>query len=162
MSPLLPVSHCRAMITTPEGEKRIDGLNYTNHELWCLGGTATEGGSDKFIRPLNRLWQQTPMCSAKHKPRSNPSGEQNAHRAGPTARPPRTSPNAARRNPRLASGQILPLGSRTRWSEDEWIDGMFSPKGRGRRRQYIIRGACTRTLNASLDPTSSIRTTTRA
>jgi hypothetical protein len=47
-----------------ESEKEAPGMTYSDHELWFIGGTVTEGGSDTSASIITRT------CSARLKLRS--------------------------------------------------------------------------------------------
>ena len=118
------------VLDSAESEKRMDGLKYSDHELWFLGGTVTEGGSDTTASVLTAFVQAMA---------ANPDVQRKAQAEIDSVMGAERSPNwsdyaslpyvAQCVKETMRWRPILPLGFPHALSEDEWIDGMFLPKG---------------------------------
>ncbi|KAI3481799.1 hypothetical protein L1887_55569 [Cichorium endivia] len=113
-----------------ESEKPSPGMTYSDHELWFLGGTLTEGGSDTSASIITAFVQAMV---------ANPAVQREAQAQI-------DSVIAADRSPTWADYSSLPYVAQIvketmRWrpvtplafphalTQDDWVDGYFLPKG---------------------------------
>lgn len=118
------------VLDSAESQKRMDGMSYSDHELWFLGGTVTEGGSDTTASSLTAFVQAMA---------ANPDIQRKAQAEidlvmgdgrSPCWSDYKSLPYVAQRvKETMRWRPILPLGFPHALSSDEWVDGMFLPKG---------------------------------
>ncbi|KAK1808405.1 hypothetical protein LTR12_017238 [Friedmanniomyces endolithicus] len=113
-----------------ESEKRMDGLSYSNHELWFMGGTLTEGGSDtsaSIILAFVQAMVAYPEVQKKAQAQidSVVGGDRSPNWKDYDSLPyvAQCVKEAMRWRP------VTPLAFPHALAEDDWVDGMFLPKG---------------------------------
>lgn len=114
-----------------DGEsKKMDGLTYSDHELWFMGGTLTEGGSDtsaSIILAFIHAMTAYPDVQRKAQAQiDSVVGADRSPRWEDYAQLPYVAQcvkEAMRWRP------VTPLAFPHALAEDDWIDGKFLPKG---------------------------------
>ena len=113
-----------------ESEKKQDGLTYSDHELWFMGGTLTEGGSDTTASIVTAFVQaMVAYPDVQKKAQAQIDSVVGADRS-PTWEDLANLPyiiqctkEAMRWRP------VTPLGFPHALAEDDWVDGKLLPKG---------------------------------
>jgi cytochrome P450 len=114
-----------------ESEKAAaPGMTYSDHELWFLGGTLTEGGSDTSASIITAFVQAM---------LTNPSVQRKAQAEIDAVIPSNRSPtwNDYASLPYIAQcvketmrwRPVTPLAFPHALAQDDWVDGYFLPKG---------------------------------
>ena len=114
-----------------ESEKAaVPGMTYSDHELWFLGGTLTEGGSDTSASIITALVQAM---------LTNPDVQREAQAEIDAVIPADRSPTWAdyASLPYVAQcvketmrwRPVTPLAFPHALAQDDWVDGYFLPKG---------------------------------
>ncbi|OQN96160.1 hypothetical protein B0A48_18075 [Cryoendolithus antarcticus] len=113
-----------------ESEKPPPGLETSNHALWFLGGTLTEGGSDTSASILTAFVQAMV---------ANPAIQKKAQAQIDSVIGPDRSPNWSDYASLPYIAQIVketmrwrpvtPLAFPHALAQDDWVDGFFLPKG---------------------------------
>ncbi|PPJ49559.1 hypothetical protein CBER1_01956 [Cercospora berteroae] len=119
-----------SVLESAVSEKRLNGLSYKDHELWFIGGTMTEGGSDTTGSILTAFVNA--MCAY-------PEIQKRARAQIDAVVGSDRSPNWGdfKSLPYIAQcvketirwRPVTPLNFPRALSEDDWIDGKFLPKG---------------------------------
>ena len=114
-----------------EGQsKQENGLTYSNHELWFMGGTLTEGGSDTSASIITAFVQAMvtfPEVQRKaQKLIDEVVGEDRSPNWADYAQLPYVA-QCVKETMRWRP--VTPLAFPHALAEDDWVDGMFLPKG---------------------------------
>jgi cytochrome P450 family 619 len=113
-----------------DSEKRADGLTYSDHELWFMGGTLTEGGSDTSASIITAFVQAMvayPAIQAKARAQiDSVLGPERSPTWSDYARLPYIA-QCVKETMRWRP--VTPLGFPHALGEDDWVDGKFLPKG---------------------------------
>ena len=123
-----------------DSAKKQEGLTYNDHEMWFMGGTLTEGGSDTSASIITAFVQAMVAW-----PGMQEAAQQQIDAVVGPDRSPTWSDYA--KLPYVAQcvkeamrwRPVTPLAFPHALAEDDWIDGMFLPKG-----TVIIINACRR------------------
>lgn len=111
-------------------EKRMEGLTYSDHELWFMGGTLTEGGSDtsaSIITAFVHAMTAYPEIQKKAQTQiDSVVGEDRSPTWSDYARLPYVA-QCVKESMRWRP--VTPLAFPHALAEDDWVDGKFLPKG---------------------------------
>ena len=114
-----------------EGQlKQESGLSYNEHELWFMGGTLTEGGSDtsaSIITAFVQAMVANPDVQKKAQAQiDGVVGEERSPNWGDYKNLPYVA-QCVKETMRWRP--VTPLAFPHALAEDDWVDGMFLPKG---------------------------------
>ena len=114
-----------------EGEaKKQDGIRYQNHDLWFMGGTLTEGGSDTSASIITAFVQAMVAYPEVQKKAQKQIDEVIGDDRSPNWQDYARLPYVAQCvKEALRWRPVTPLGFPHALAEDDWVDGMFLPKG---------------------------------
>ncbi|CAK4033461.1 O-methylsterigmatocystin oxidoreductase [Lecanosticta acicola] len=113
-----------------DSENRLDGLTHSDHELWFIGGSITEGGSDTTASMLTAFVQaMAAYPEIQRKAQAQIDSVIGSDRS-PTWRDYQSLPYVAQCvKETMRWRPVTPLAFPHALTEDDWIDGMFLPKG---------------------------------
>ena len=110
--------------------KQESGLSYNDHELWFMGGTLTEGGSDtsaSIITAFVQAMVANPEIQKKAQAQIDEVvGEDRSPNWGDYKKLPYVA-QCVKETMRWRP--VTPLAFPHALAEDDWVDGMFLPKG---------------------------------
>ncbi|KAK3702421.1 hypothetical protein LTR37_014887 [Vermiconidia calcicola] len=114
-----------------EGEaKKQDGLTYNDHELWFMGGTLTEGGSDTSASIITAFVQAMIAYPEVQKKAQAQIDEVVGADRSPNWQDYDQLPYIAQCvKEAMRWRPVTPLTFPHALAEDDWVDGMFLPKG---------------------------------
>lgn len=113
-----------------ESGKRMDGLTYSDHELWFMGGTLTEGGSDTSASIITAFVQaMTAYPEVQKKAQAQIDAIVGQDRS-PTWQDYAQLPYVAQCvKEAMRWRPVTPLAFPHALAEDDWVEGMFLPRG---------------------------------
>lgn len=113
-----------------ESEKPASGMTYSDHELWFLGGTLTEGGSDTSASIITAFVQaMVANPEVQRKAQAQVDSVIGADRS-PTWADYASLPYVAQCvKETMRWRPVTPLAFPHALVQDDWIDGFFLPKG---------------------------------
>ncbi|KAK4636492.1 Cytochrome P450 monooxygenase patH [Fulvia fulva] len=119
------------VLESADSEKRMDGLTYSDHELWFMGGTLTEGGSDTTASIVTAFMQaMVAYPDVQRKAQAEIDAVIGPDRS-PTWQDYKRLPYVAQCvKETMRSRPVTPLAFPHALAEDDWVDGMFLPKVR--------------------------------
>ncbi|KAK3616594.1 hypothetical protein LTR56_025864 [Elasticomyces elasticus] len=113
-----------------ESEKRMDGLSYSDHELWFMGGTLTEGGSDTSASIILAFVQAMVAYPEVQKKAQAEIDSVVGEDRSPNWQDYSCLPYVAQCvKEAMRWRPVTPLAFPHALAEDDWIDGMLLPKG---------------------------------
>lgn len=114
-----------------EGQaKQENGLSYNDHELWFMGGTLTEGGSDTSASIITAFVQAMIAYPEVQKKAQKQIDEVVGEDRSPSWQDYSKLPYVAQCvKETMRWRPVTPLAFPHALSEDDWVDGMFLPKG---------------------------------
>lgn len=113
-----------------ESEKAAPGMTYSDHELWFLGGTLTEGGSDTSASIITAFVQaMVANRDVQRKAQTEIDSVIGADRS-PTWADYASLPYVAQCvKETMRWRPVTPLAFPHALAQDDWVDGHFLPKG---------------------------------
>jgi cytochrome P450 family 619 len=113
-----------------DSEKRMEGLTYNDHELWFMGGTLTEGGSDTSASIITAFVQaMAAHPEVQRKAQAQIDGVVGEDRS-PTWQDYARLPYVAHCvKETMRWRPVTPLAFPHALAEDDWVDGKLLPKG---------------------------------
>ncbi|KAK5126661.1 hypothetical protein LTR85_009595 [Meristemomyces frigidus] len=113
-----------------ESEKRMENLTYNDHELWFMGGTLTEGGSDTSASIITAFVQAMTAYPEVQKKAQAQIDDVVGQGRSPTWQDYDRLPYVAQCvKEAMRWRPVTPLAFPHALAEDDWVDGMFLPKG---------------------------------
>ena len=114
-----------------EGQsKQESGLSYNNHELWFMGGTLTEGGSDTSASIITAFVQAMVADPSIQRKAQEQIDSVVGEDESPTWQDYQSLPYVAQCvKETMRWRPVTPLAFPHALAEDDWVDGMFLPKG---------------------------------
>ena len=117
------------VLDSAEGEKRMDGLTYSDHELWFMGGTLTEGGSDTTASIVTAFVQAMATYPDVQRKAQAEIDEVIGTDRSPTWQDYKRLPYVNQCvKETMRWRPVTPLAFPHALAEDDWVDGMFLPK----------------------------------
>ena len=118
------------VLDSSESEKRPEGLTFSDHELYFMGGTATEGGSDTSASIITSfVHAMTAHPEVQRKAQAQIDSVVGEGRS-PTWQDYAQLPYIAQCvKETMRWRPVTPLAFPHALAEDDWVDGMFLPKG---------------------------------
>jgi len=113
-----------------ESEKHADGLTYSDHELYFMGGTLTEGGSDTTASIITAFVHAMTAYPDVQKKAQAQIDEVVGEDRSPTWQDYDRLPYVAQCvKETMRWRPVTPLAFPHALAEDDWVDGKFLPKG---------------------------------
>lgn len=117
------------VLDSAEHEKRMDGLTYSDHELWFMGGTLTEGGSDTTASIVTAFVQAMAACPDVQRIAQAEIDAVVDEDRSPTWNDYKQLPYVAQCvKETMRWRPVTPLAFPHALADDDWVDGMFLPK----------------------------------